>query len=61
MNKNMEFPGKFLANYAATLLKCGATSVRIEKNVCRIAEAYGLKAEVFHHLAMRGCKNPDYG
>lgn len=46
MNKNMEFPGKFLANYAATLLKCGATTVRIEKNVCRIAEAYGLKAEV---------------
>lgn len=46
MSENMEFPTEFLAEYAATLLKSGATTVRTEKNVCRIAGAYGLEAEV---------------
>ena len=37
---------KFLTDYATTLLECGATTVRIEKNVLRIAEAYGYKSEI---------------
>ena len=36
----------FLCDYAATLLECGATTVRIEKNVLRMAEAYGSETEV---------------
>lgn len=38
--------GKFLADYATTLLECGATTVRIEKNALRIAEAYGCHTEI---------------
>lgn len=38
--------GKFLINYATTLLECGATTIRIEKNVMRIAEAYGCHTEI---------------
>ena len=44
-NKDNEI-GKFLAAYATTLLECGATTVRIEKNVLRIAEAYGCHTEI---------------
>lgn len=36
----------FLSRYAAALLACGTTSIRIEKNVERIAESYGTTAEV---------------
>lgn len=36
----------FLCHYATTLLECGAATVRIEKNVGRMAEAYGSNAEV---------------
>ncbi len=38
--------GKFLTDYATTLLESGATTMRIEKNVLRIAEAYGYHAEI---------------
>ncbi len=38
--------GVFLSQYAATLLECGATTIRIEKNVLRMAEAYGCTARV---------------
>lgn len=36
----------FLSDYATTLLECGATTVRIERNVMRLAEAYGGRATV---------------
>lgn len=36
----------FLAEYAAWLLGCGATCIRITKNVTRIAEAWNLKTEI---------------
>lgn len=38
--------GRFLAEYASWLLGCGATCIRIEKNVRRMAEALGLKADL---------------
>ena len=38
--------GTFLCDYATTLLESGATTVRIEKNVWRMAESYGFEAEV---------------
>lgn len=37
----------FLSRYSAWLLGSGATSIRLEKNVCRIANAYGKEAELF--------------
>lgn len=37
---------RFLASYSAWLLGCGATCIRLEKNVRRMAEAYGMVAEV---------------
>ncbi len=37
---------RFLADYAAWLLGCGATCIRIEKNVHRISGAFGLQTEV---------------
>lgn len=36
----------FLAEYAAWLWGCGATCVRLEKNVGRMAEALGVRADV---------------
>jgi uncharacterized membrane protein YjjP (DUF1212 family) len=36
----------FLLKYAAYLLGCGATCIRLEKNVQRIAEAYGKNADI---------------
>lgn len=35
----------FIARYAANLLACGATCIRLEKNLARIARAYGYKVE----------------
>ena len=32
---------RFLSEYSALLLGCGATCIRLENNVQRIAEAYG--------------------
>ena len=36
--------GRFLSAYAAYLLGCGATCVRLEKNVARMAEAWRMEA-----------------
>ncbi len=36
----------FLLKYAAYLLGCGATCIRLEKNVQRIADAYGKNADI---------------
>lgn len=36
----------FIADYASRLLGCGATCIRIEKNVKRIAKSYGYEADV---------------
>lgn len=36
----------FLADYASCLLGCGATCIRIEKNVRRIARRFGTDAEI---------------
>lgn len=36
----------FLTDYATKLLECGATTARIEKNVLRMAEAYGCRSEI---------------
>ncbi len=36
----------FLASYAARLLGCGATCIRIEKNIKRMAAAFGKEAEI---------------
>ena len=36
----------FLTEYSTALLACGSSSVRIEKNVARIAETYDVKAEL---------------
>ncbi|MDE6041520.1 MAG: threonine/serine exporter family protein [Muribaculaceae bacterium] len=38
--------GAFLAEYAARLLGCGATCMRLEMNLGRMAAAYGHKVEV---------------
>ena len=53
----------FLADYCATLLGCGATCMRMEKNLGRMAAAYGHKVEItimprHIHLSLtdsRGC------
>lgn len=52
--------GEFLAEYTAWLWGCGATAIRIEKNVWRMAEAFGLEVAVAllpHHieLTLRAC------
>lgn len=36
----------FLSQYAAMLLGCGATCIRIEKNIRRMADAFGVDAEM---------------
>lgn len=38
--------GQFLSDYAALLLGCGATCIRIEKNVGRIARSCGLTTDL---------------
>lgn len=47
---------RFIANYAAALLGCGATCIRIEKNVKRIAETFGVHVDMtllpFHVIAV---------
>lgn len=37
----------FLSRYSARLLGAGATAVRLEKNVTRMAQAYGRNVEIF--------------
>ena len=38
--------GRFLAQYASWMTGCGATCIRIEKNVNRIAATYGKRVEL---------------
>lgn len=38
--------GRFLAQYASWLMGCGATCIRIEKNVDRIARSYDKRVEI---------------
>ena len=52
--------GEFLAEYTAWLWGCGATAIRIEKNVWRMAEAFGLEVAVallprHIELTLRAC------
>lgn len=42
----MRDAGDFLADYTSWLWGCGATCIRIEKNVARMAGAFGMQAEV---------------
>ena len=37
----------FLADYASLLLGCGATCIRVEKNVRRMASAFGVEVDIF--------------
>ncbi len=46
MIENKDDIGVFLTDYAAKMLECGATTARIEKNVLRMAEAYGFRSAV---------------
>lgn len=43
---SMTAVGKLLADYAAWMLGCGATCARIEKNVARMAVAFGVSEEL---------------
>ena len=48
----------FLSEYGAWLVGCGATCIRLEKNVRRIAAAYGMKVEMTimpRHIHMNVC------
>ena len=42
----------FLSRYSARLLGAGATCIRLEKNVGRIAKAYGMEAVSYTHLTL---------
>lgn len=46
MTTNIDSAGAFIADYAAALWRCGATCLRTEKNVGRIAGALGVEATV---------------
>ncbi len=43
---SMALAGRFLTDYTASLWGCGATCVRVEKNVRRIAGSYGYRSEI---------------
>ena len=43
---------KFLADYGAQLMASGATCIRLDKNVRRIAVAYGMDAVSYTHLTL---------
>lgn len=45
-HEHLKTVGKFLAHYASTLLACGVTTIRIEKNIDRIAQRYNTEAEI---------------
>lgn len=54
----------FLARYGAVLLGCGATCIRLEKNMDRIARAYGKRAEIAimpRHLHVNVCESDGSG
>ena len=55
----------FLSDYSAWLLGCGATCVRLEKNVTRIARAYGKTVDItimprHVHISVRDKKGGDF-
>ena len=43
----------FLSDYAAWLMGCGATCARIEKNIRRMSEAFGMPIKLFRNSAGR--------
>lgn len=52
----------FLAEYSASLLAAGATCIRLEKNVGRIADFYGMQADMtvmprHIHISVTDCKS----
>ncbi|MDE6297587.1 MAG: threonine/serine exporter family protein, partial [Muribaculaceae bacterium] len=54
----------FLANYSSALFTAGSTCIRLEKNITRIAEAYGMTVEFtilprHIHLTVRDCDYHD--
>ncbi|MCM1164338.1 MAG: threonine/serine exporter family protein [Muribaculaceae bacterium] len=54
----------FLADYSARLLASGATCIRINKNIGRIAEAYGMTTDLtvmprHIHIAVADCKTDE--
>lgn len=56
--------GRFLSEYGAWLLGSGSTCIRLEKNVERIARAYGMRAEVSimpRHIQIAICTDNDAG
>ncbi len=66
MIKNTDVSSKelclFLSQYAVRLLGCGATCIRLEKNVSRIAGRFGCKADFTimpGHISMSVCSGDD--
>lgn len=54
----------FLASYSSALFTAGSTCIRLEKNITRIAEAYGMTVEFtilprHIHLTVRDCDYQD--
>lgn len=55
MNALESGAGRFLADYSALLLGSGATCARVEKNVGRMASAWGLRSSITilpHHITV---------
>ncbi len=46
MTTGIESTAAFLGDYGAVMLGCGATCIRIEKNIGRMASAYGMEADI---------------
>lgn len=46
IHDNLKDIAIFISDYAVTLLACGATTMRIEKNIERIAESYNTDVEI---------------
>lgn len=53
----------FFANYASCMLACGATCIRISKNLKRMGEAVGIKVDmtILSHHVTAVCTDPDTG
>lgn len=47
MRHSLKETGEFLANYCAWLLGSGSTCIRLEKNVARMAQIFGVKVQTF--------------
>lgn len=53
---------RFLSDYAVTLCGCGATCIRIQKNVRRMAEAFGVQTDLSvmpSHVTLTGWTSAD--